>query len=318
MIDLPQYCAVIRTLGTAGDKYQILLDSLIHQTHPPKHIFVYLAEGYEIPKETVGIEEIIRVKKGMVAQRALQYDEVDTEWILFLDDDISIVSDGVERMFIDTITNQADVCAFDGFPRQDISVKQRIAMALLLSSIPWPGKSKYGYRVNWIGTDMYNPCSKKDIAWSTTNSGNGFICRKKDFLKIHFDEDVWLDQAPYAIPEDKVMFYKMHLMGLKILTHYNSGFTHLDAGSSVTGNDKVARIEYSMSRNNKIFYELYVYPNISKFHKPIAYILYKVHRFNMSVYHLCLSFLGEDYKKERNDGYNDAKEYIKSLEFKQS
>lgn len=82
------YCAAIRTLGKAGDKYQTLLDSLKNQTIPPKKIIVYLAEGYDKPKETIGSEEVVYVKKGMVVQRALQYSEVDTEWMLLPDDSV--------------------------------------------------------------------------------------------------------------------------------------------------------------------------------------------------------------------------------------
>lgn len=61
-----EYTAVIRTLGTAGEKYQKLLDSLMKQTIRPKAIVVYIAEGYAKPKETVGVEQYVWVKKGMV------------------------------------------------------------------------------------------------------------------------------------------------------------------------------------------------------------------------------------------------------------
>lgn len=94
-----KYTAVIRTLGTAGDKYQILLDSLNKQTIQPSKILVYIAEGYAIPKETIGKEQYIYVKKGMVAQRALPYYEVNTEFILFLDDDLFLPDNFVEKMF---------------------------------------------------------------------------------------------------------------------------------------------------------------------------------------------------------------------------
>ena len=46
------YTVVIRTLGTAGEKYRIELDSLMSQTFPPEEIIVYIAEGYTIPDET--------------------------------------------------------------------------------------------------------------------------------------------------------------------------------------------------------------------------------------------------------------------------
>lgn len=54
-----EYVAVIRTLGTAGEKYQTLLNSLDQQTIQPSKILVYIAEGYRIPKETIGKEQYI-------------------------------------------------------------------------------------------------------------------------------------------------------------------------------------------------------------------------------------------------------------------
>ena len=56
-----KYTAVIRTLGTAGDKYQQLLNSLASQTVKPEEIIVYIAEGYPLPKETIGIERYVYV-----------------------------------------------------------------------------------------------------------------------------------------------------------------------------------------------------------------------------------------------------------------
>ena len=52
-----KYTAVIRTLGKGGKNYQRLLDSLLEQTIRPTSILVYIAEGYPLPKETVGIEQ---------------------------------------------------------------------------------------------------------------------------------------------------------------------------------------------------------------------------------------------------------------------
>ena len=51
-----KYTAVIRTLGTAGEKYQQLLNSLQQQSIQPNDIIVYIAEGYPLPKETIGKE----------------------------------------------------------------------------------------------------------------------------------------------------------------------------------------------------------------------------------------------------------------------
>lgn len=79
---LPSYSVAIRTLGKAGDKYLATLQSCAAQTHKPEKILVYLAEGFEKPKETIGIEQVIYTKKGMIAQRAVNYDEINSESIL--------------------------------------------------------------------------------------------------------------------------------------------------------------------------------------------------------------------------------------------
>ena len=94
------YCACIRTLGKAGEKYKILLDSLKRQTLQPKKIWVYIPYGYDLPKETIGVEQYVRCEKGMVHQRSLSFDEVDTNWILFLDDDVYLEDDAVEAVYI--------------------------------------------------------------------------------------------------------------------------------------------------------------------------------------------------------------------------
>lgn len=310
MNKLPEYTAAIRTLGKAGTKYMTLLTSLINQTHAPKEIHVYIPHGYSCPDETVGKEKIFYVKKGMVAQRALAYDDIKTEWILFLDDDMSIEPDGVEKILSDTLKANADVCAIDGFPHDKFRISQKISMFLLMSAIPRFGNKDKGYTLSVIGTDIYNPYPQRAYAWSTTNSGNAFICRKKDFLSIHFEEDLWLDDAPYAIPEDKVMYYKMHLNGLKILTHYDSGFTHLDAGTSMA-NNRARQTAYSSARNNKIFRELYLKPNLSLSQKIFASFLNVTRIPIIWLYNAYLKSSGKYYGDEISQGIKDAKAFLK-------
>ena len=61
-----EYSVAIRTVGKAGNKYIEELESLHQQTVKPKHIYIHLAEGFERPKEQVGIEEYIISPKGLV------------------------------------------------------------------------------------------------------------------------------------------------------------------------------------------------------------------------------------------------------------
>ena len=123
------YCACIRTLGKAGDKYQILLDSLKRQTIQPKKILVYIPYGYELPKETIGVEQYVRCEKGMVHQRSLPFDEVDTIWIFFLDDDVFMEDDTVERLFSGLEAEHGDAISADTFPIQNSGWSRRLRAA---------------------------------------------------------------------------------------------------------------------------------------------------------------------------------------------
>lgn len=255
-----QYTAVIRTLGKAGDKYQILLNTLMKQTIAPKDIIVYIAEGYDIPMETIGIERYVYVKKGMVAQRALPYDEVETEYILFLDDDLYFPNDGVEKLYDALLKNDAEVVSPNVFENAKIPACDKIRMAFLGLNIPLFCEKKYAYKVLRGGGFSYNNNPIKPVYESTTNAGPCFFCKKSDFLKIRFEEELWLDETFYALPEDQVMFYKMHLCGLKILTSFDSGIIHLDAGSTNQGNPlKKLNNLYSESRNKLIFWHRFIF-----------------------------------------------------------
>ena len=65
------YSVAIRTLGTAGEKFFEELRSLHRQSIPPERILVYIATCCQRPKEKVGREGYVWVKKGRWAQRAL-------------------------------------------------------------------------------------------------------------------------------------------------------------------------------------------------------------------------------------------------------
>lgn len=236
------YTAVIRTLGRAGEKYQRLLDSLSSQTVRPVKILVYIAEGYPLPKETCGEEQYIYVKKGMVAQRALQYNEVDTEYILFLDDDVFLPDNAVETLFNSLKTSDADVISPDVFDNSARSVKSEILMTLSGRMRARRHDNKWAYKVMSSTGYSYNKNPENRAYLSQTNAGPCFFCKKSDFLKINFEEEKWLDQIGYAIGEDQIMFYKMYLSGLKQLTIFGTGIEHLDAGGNLGNKEKELKL----------------------------------------------------------------------------
>ena len=253
-----EYTAVIRTLGKAGEKYQTLLNSLISQTIPPKEIIVYIAEGYPIPAETVGRERYVYVKKGMVAQRALRYDEVDTEFMLCLDDDLFLPADFVQTMYDELRENDGNVISPDIFPNHERGWGQEILMLLSGRMMARRFPDSWGYKVLRTGGYSYRKNINKKVYPSQTNAGACFFCRKEDFLKVSFEDEMWLDSNRYPIGEDQVMYYKMFLFGLKVLTSYNSGIKHLDAGGNMT-KEKEKMLIYSDFRFKTIFWHRFIF-----------------------------------------------------------
>ena len=253
-----EYTAVIRTLGKAGEKYQTLLDSLVSQTIPPKAIIVYIAEGYPIPAETVGIERYVYVKKGMVAQRALRYDEVDTEYMLFLDDDLFLAPDFVSVLYSHLTGENADVISPDVF---DNASRPKLAGLMMLLSgrmRPRMNDAVWGYKVMRTAGFSFNSNPVKPTYLSQTNAGACFFCSKSTFLKTRFEEELWLDDFQYPLGEDQVMFYKMHLSGMRVLTSYNSAIKHLDAGDN-RSKEKEKMLIYSDFRFKTIFWHRFIF-----------------------------------------------------------
>lgn len=253
-----EYTAVIRTLGTAGEKYQRLLNSLNQQTLPPKAILVYIAEGYPLPKETIGKEQYIYVKKGMVAQRALPYNEVDTEYILFLDDDVYLAPNSVETLYTQLIAHQGDVISPDVFPNAERPLKTELMMTLSGRMRARRGDKVWGYKVMRTCGYSYNR-HPKGVLKSQTNAGPCFFCKKQDFLNIRFEEELWLDAQKYPIGEDQVMFYKMYKKGLCVLTSYNSGIVHLDAGTTLATEEKAKALIFADFRYKTIFWHRFIW-----------------------------------------------------------
>ena len=236
------YTAVIRTLGKAGVKYQQLLDSLCAQTVIPDRILVYIADGYPLPQETCGKEEYFYVKKGMVAQRALFYDEVETEYILFLDDDLSLPKSFVEKLFEEMEKNEADIVAPNIYPHALRSLKAEILMTISGRMRARRGDKLEGYKVMRTSGFSYNKTPENKAYISQTNAGACFLCRKSDFLKIKFQDELWLDQIGYAIGDDQIMFFKMYLSGLKQFTVFGTGIQHLDTGNNLGNKEKEIKL----------------------------------------------------------------------------
>lgn len=255
-----EYTAVIRTLGKGGENYQRMLDSLLEQTIKPTNIIVYIADGYPLPKETVGIEQYVYVKKGMAAQRALAYNEVETEYMLFLDDDVYLPPYAVETLYKEMTEHTAQVISPCVFANHETNVKDKIRSTLFGREVCRPWGQHWGYKVLKTAGFSYNNHPVNPVYESQSNAGPCFFCRKEDFLSIHYEDELWLDGTFYAFPDDQVMFYKMYRSGLKILTSFDSGIVHLDTSTTVTNPEKkTERLVYSEYRNKLIFWHRFIF-----------------------------------------------------------
>jgi len=236
MAEAFNYTVVIRTLGMAGEKYQKLLDTLCIQTIQPEKILVYIAEGYAIPKETCGKEEYIRCPKGMIAQRSLSFDEVETEWILFCDDDISFEKDSVERLYNGLVMMGTDSMCIspDTFPNHKATVKQKLKYCALLTFPHW--RKNWAFRIRESCHYSYNNNPSKVLRTQSA----AFPCcliKKEAYKKIHFEDERFLDDFKYALGDDLLFFYKLYRMGFVPLVHFDSGVVHQDAGTSHIKNE---------------------------------------------------------------------------------
>ncbi len=225
------YSVAIRTLGTSGWMYKTLIESLQRQTIKAEAIFVYVAEGYTPPKR-VADEVFVTCKKGMVAQRALPFDEIHSEYILFCDDDIELQEEAVERFFSALDEHQAAGISANMYPNHLWSAKEKITHALLYGELP-SLRNRFAFTVR--KSSFYSYASRpKEVMETQSFAGGCFLVRKDAVLAIRFQEEEWLDSFRYALGDDQLFSYKLYRSGYRILVHYHPGITHLDARTGHT------------------------------------------------------------------------------------
>ncbi len=226
-----KYSIAIRTLGTSGEKFVRELESIKQQTVQPEKVVIYIAEGYPRPEYTIGKEEYVWVKKGMMRQRVLRYDEIDSPLILLLDDDVELEPDSAEKMIEALANNNLDCLAAVTFRNYKIPVKKKFYIALTNLVFPhW--SDTWSVIIHSNGSFSYNNHPVKDVYLSQSASGPAALWRKQTFLNLHLEDELWLDNLRFAFGEDVLMFNKLYKNGFRLGTHYSCGIKHLNAQSS--------------------------------------------------------------------------------------
>lgn len=225
-----EYCVAIRTLGTAGEKYQTLLDSLNRQTIRPKKILVYIPDGYSIPEETIEWEEYVRSPKGMITQRSLPFDEVDTDYILFCDDDLWLADDFVERLYKGLKEHKGDCISPDIYKIHNYSFLGKIKKAIAGYAFPRRNDG-WAFKIMRNGGYSYNYKPSADVLLSESAAGACMLIKKSAYQAIHFDDERWMEDFGFTLGEDLLFYYKLYTYGFKVLIHFTAGIKHLDGGT---------------------------------------------------------------------------------------
>ena len=312
-----EYCVAIRTLGTAREKYQVLLDSLNRQTIKPKKILVYIPFGYDLPKETVGWEKYIRCPKGMITQRSLPFDEIDTDYILFCDDDLWLADDFVEELYKGLQENDGDSIAPDVFRVQEMSTIGRIKKAI--ASYAFPRKNDgWAFKVMRNAGYTYNIHPAQDILPTESAAGACILIKKSVYKAIHFDDERWMEDFGYPLGEDLLFTHKLFIMGFKSFIHFSAGIKHLDASG---GNHSfaVAKFRKGIALDYVIQYRIkFRLKNNSFFEKLLCICSTLIKNAEQLLFTSCKEMLkGNFVLIEYFKGIRDGIKYIHSEKYKQ-
>ena len=310
---LPEYNVAIRTLGKAGTLYVDLINSLKNQIHPPKAIFVYLAEGYQQP-EAVADEIYITCPKGMIRQRAQRYEEIDTEYILFCDDDVYLPPRATQELFNALLEKHADCIAPNVFQHHKASLKNKIIAGLYSGALP-SFFAKYAVRIRMSSHFSYAARPQR-VMPTQSFAGPCCLVKKASFLAVHFEEECWMDQFRYPLGEDQLLAYKMYLSGYTLLTHFDSGIEHRDAQTSHITDDR-ERFYSKYFLRYVLWYRTIYQTRTSRLAACCAVLSY----YNAWTWHLLMAFIlwiAREKKQELGaavSGLRDARRFVKSEEY---
>lgn len=194
----------------------------------PEQVLVYIAEGYDRPDFTVGREEYVWVKKGMMAQRILPYDEISSDCILMLDDDVCLATDSAEKMLKALEENDADCIGADVFKNHMMPLQQKAYAAL--SNMVFPhGGHRWAFKMQRNGSFSYNKHPSHSFYWSQTCGGPAMLWKKDAFLHMQLKEECWLEQFGFPYGEDALVSYKLYSNGGRLGVLYDAGIKNGDA-----------------------------------------------------------------------------------------
>lgn len=322
MSDEFSYSVAIRTLGTAGEKYKKLLDSIKNQTIQPEKVIVVLPYGYEPPEYQLGIEEFVFCEKGMIKQRFEAIKHISSNYILFCDDDIEFGSDFVLKLSEPLVKGEYDCSAaplLDLFPPK--SIKYKMASLLGGACVMLHGRQDNYVRILKTGGWSYNRSinvKEHKIYNSESIAGACFLTNTHIISKLNFEDELWAEKNGYPAFEDRIVIGKFIVNGSRVAVVSDTKYIHND-GKTSTKNVRLEPI-YAGSFNHYVFWHRFIYEVCSnKIEKAWAKLCINYYIFMSRVYSFCL-YKSKRYSKEicmmKKKGFEDAKKFVKSQEYK--
>lgn len=313
------YSIAIRTLGTAGEKFREELLSITRQTIQPERVMVYIAEGYPRPSYTIGREEYVWVKKGMMAQRILPYDEITSDCILMLDDDVRLAEDTVERLMQALEDNNADCVGADTFKNHEMSLAGKAYAAV--TNLVFPHCSKvWAFKIHRNGSFSYNNHPVASFYLSQSCAGPASLWRKKVFLSLHLEDELWLERLGFCYGDDVLISYKLFSNGYKLGILYDSGIENLDGGTaSVSFRKSDKRMYVRTFASFAIWHRTCLKPRqLSIFSQSLTYACYSIKAIWLLILFLfaSIAFASPQLIKQYVKGLTDAWRYVHGVEFK--
>lgn len=307
-----EYSICIRTLGTAGDKYIRLIDSIKKLSIKPREVIIVIPKGYTLPVTNLDNVRVVYSEKGMLLQRIIGYEEATTEYVLMLDDDVEFNSDLVDELSKPVLEGKCSL----SFPIYKELLLQggikSIVSAITCSSIPNKREKDKFVKIMLSGGSRYNANLENSSKYLYSESAPGmcvFGIRDR-LINISLRKELWIDNVGYSLRDDAVLIYKAFLNGNKIIGVQGVNITHLDGGSNESNRNLKAA--YANGYNQILFWKRFLYnsKNVS-LDKTKAKIAIKYWSISTKVY-LTIRFIAnrdrELYKtalKGINDGFRD-------------
>ncbi|MGL4570225.1 MAG: glycosyltransferase [Clostridium sp.] len=256
-----RYSICIRTLGTAGEKFEKLINSIKGLNTKPEEIIIVIPKGYILPQINMENTRIIYSEKGMLLQRIIGYEEANTEFILLLDDDVQFDKNLVDELMKPIEEGRCKV----SFPiYKDLLLQggiRRVISAITLSSIPNKKDKETFVKIMDSGGFTYN-CNLSEsekYLYSESAPGMCVFAERKALLDVNLREDLWIDRTEYPLREDAVLIYKLHLNNNKVIGVQDINIVHLDGGGEEHGRNLKAA--YSNGYNQILFWKRFIYTN---------------------------------------------------------